>query len=72
MKVVRLSTPRTGLIYTPGNIPATHFCSRSNRPQGTVWPEGLRQCKIPIIPSEIKPAAFWILAQYICEWNVFK
>ena len=26
MKVVRLSALRTGRIYSPGNIPGTHFC----------------------------------------------
>ena len=26
MKVVRLSALRTGRLYTPGNIPGTHFC----------------------------------------------
>jgi hypothetical protein len=26
MKVVRLSAPRTGRLYPPGNIPGTHFC----------------------------------------------
>jgi hypothetical protein len=25
-KVVRLSAPRTGRLYHPGNIPSTHFC----------------------------------------------
>ena len=26
MKVVKLSALRTGHLYTPGNIPGTHFC----------------------------------------------
>jgi len=34
MKVVRLSAPRTVLIYTPGNISGTHFCYRLSQPQG--------------------------------------
>ena len=34
MKVVRLSALRTGRLYTPGNIPGTHFCYRLSRPQG--------------------------------------
>src|SRR5215470_10409421 len=34
MKVVRLSALRTGRLYAPGNIPATHFCSRLSRAQG--------------------------------------
>jgi hypothetical protein len=34
MKVVRLSAPRTGRLYLPGNIPGTHFCYRLSQPQG--------------------------------------
>ena len=34
LKVVRLSALRTGHLYTPGNIPGTHFCQRPSRPQG--------------------------------------
>jgi hypothetical protein len=34
MKVVRLSTLRTGRLYPPGKIPGTHFCPRLCRPQG--------------------------------------
>jgi hypothetical protein len=34
MKVVRLSTVRTGRLYTPGNIRRTHFFCRLSRPQG--------------------------------------
>jgi len=34
MKVVRLSALRTGRLYTPGNIPGTHFCYRLSRPLG--------------------------------------
>jgi hypothetical protein len=26
LKVVRLSALRTGRVYSPGNIPGTHFC----------------------------------------------
>jgi hypothetical protein len=33
MKVVRLSSLRTGRLYPPGNIPGTHFCYRLSRPQ---------------------------------------
>jgi hypothetical protein len=32
--VVRLSAPRTGRLYSHGNIPRTHFCWRLSRPQG--------------------------------------
>jgi hypothetical protein len=34
MKVVRLSSPRTGRLYHPGNIPGTHFCQGLSQPQG--------------------------------------
>ena len=34
MKVVRLSALRTGRLYHPENIPATHFCYSPSRPQG--------------------------------------
>jgi len=33
IKVVRLSTIRTGRLYPPGNIPDIHFCYRLSRPQ---------------------------------------
>jgi hypothetical protein len=34
MKVLRLSTLRTGCLYPPENIPGTHFCYRLSRSQG--------------------------------------
>ena len=34
MKVVRLSALRTGRVYSPVNIPGTHFCQRLSQPQG--------------------------------------
>ena len=34
MKAVRLSALRTGHLYTPVNIPGTHFCYGPIRPQG--------------------------------------
>jgi len=34
MKVVRLSALRTAHLYTPRNIPGTHFCYRLRQPQG--------------------------------------
>jgi len=36
MKVVRLSALRTGRLYSPGNIPGTHFCYRQSQPHGHV------------------------------------
>jgi hypothetical protein len=32
-------------------------------PGAIVWPEGLNQWKIPIAPSGIEPATFWLVAQ---------
>ena len=34
MKVVSLSALSTGRLYTPGNIPGSHFCYRLSQPQG--------------------------------------
>ena len=34
MKVVRLSALLTGRLYSPGNIPGTHFCQRLSQSQG--------------------------------------
>jgi hypothetical protein len=33
IKVVSLSSLRTGCFYPPGNIPGTHFCQRLSRTQ---------------------------------------
>jgi len=33
MKISRMSSLRTGLLYPPGNIPGTHFCYILSRPQ---------------------------------------
>jgi len=65
MKVVKLSALRTGrLSPPPGSIPDTHFCYRLSRPQGhIVRPEGLCQWKMPMTPSGIEPATFWLVEQ---------
>ena len=34
IKVVRLSSLRTGRLYPLGDIPGIHFCWRMSRPQG--------------------------------------
>jgi hypothetical protein len=34
LKMLRLSAPRTGHLYHPGNIPGSHFCWRLSQPQG--------------------------------------
>jgi hypothetical protein len=48
----------------PGNIPGTHFCYRLSHTQGHSA-VGLCQRKIPMIPSGIKPATFWLVVQYL-------
>jgi hypothetical protein len=34
VNLVRLSALRTGHLYSPGNLPGTHFCQRRSRSQG--------------------------------------
>ena len=62
MKVVKLSSLRSGRHYTPGNIPGTHFCYRLFRPQGHIAAGRIVNKKIPITPSGIEPATFRIVA----------
>ena len=33
IKVITFSAVRTGHLYSPGNIPGTHFCYRISQPQ---------------------------------------
>jgi hypothetical protein len=47
MKVVRLSALRTGRLYSPRNIPGTHFCSRLSRPQGPIVAGRIMSMKNP-------------------------
>jgi hypothetical protein len=63
MKVIWLSALRTGRLYSPENIPGTHFISGSVDPRTTLQPEELCQWQIPTIPSEIEPATFQFVAQ---------
>jgi hypothetical protein len=63
MKVVRLSALRTGRLYPTGNIPNTHSVRDWVNPRVIVRPEGLCQWKIPVTPSGIEPATFWLVVQ---------
>jgi hypothetical protein len=67
IKVVRLSSLRSGRLYLPENIPGTHFCQRLSRPQGHSAAGRISQWKIPKTPSGIETATFRLLAQFLIQ-----
>jgi hypothetical protein len=67
MKVGSLSALCTCRIYSPGNTPGTHFCYRMNRPQchNAAGKTTSMKRKSPMTLSEIQPATFRLIAQYL-------
>jgi len=63
MQVARLSALRTDWLYPQKLSLVLISVSRGVDPRVLVWPEGLSQKKIPMTPSEFKPATFRLVAQ---------
>jgi hypothetical protein len=57
MNVVKSSGLRTGHLYPPGNIAATHFCWKLSRPQGHATGR-FKSMRNPMTPSGIEPVTF--------------
>jgi hypothetical protein len=65
MKVVSLSFPRTGRLYSQEIFLVLISFRGWVNPRAVVWLEGLYQCKIPVTPMAIESATFRLVAQCI-------